>query len=152
MQKKDKTFLFETSLDWTEAHQGIAHSPDKPNILVACPPVFRKESPIDQWSPEELFVSSVEVCLMLEFIALVKRRGASFTSYRSKARGKLEFVDRGKLQFTRIDVDIDVEVPEEQAPEIVEALVHESEERCLISNSLKTEVAVNPSVKTVAQG
>ena len=141
-----KVFHFPTALEWTEGHEGIAHAPDKPDIPVACPPVFYKGSPNDLWTPEELFVSSVEVCVLMSFISQAKRSGVTFTSYKSQANGKLEFVGND-FMFSEIAIELIVKVPESQDVEMVRKVLAESKKRCLISASMKTEVKVNARVE-----
>ena len=145
MTRSTKAFHFPTSLEWTKEHQGLAHAPDNPAIPVACPPVFCKGSPNDMWTPEELFVSSLEVCVLMSFISQAKRSGVTFTSYRSEADGKLEFVGKD-FMFSEITIDIDIEVPEGQDPQAVKMVLAKSKERCLVSASMKTEVKINANV------
>ena len=145
MTNGTNVFHFPTALEWTERHEGIAHAPDKPDIPVACPPVFCKGSPNDLWTPEELFVSSVEVCALMSFISQAESSGVAFTSYKSQANGKLEFVG-DDFMFSEITIDITIGVPESQDPEMVRKVLAESKKRCLISASIKTEVKINANV------
>ncbi|MCD6327002.1 OsmC family protein [bacterium] len=140
-----KIFHFPTSLEWTIEHQGLAHAPDKPSIPIACPPVFCKGSPSDMWTPEELFVSSLEVCILLSFISQAKRHKVTFTSFKSEADGKLEFVGK-EFMFSKITVNVDIEVPEDQDPEKVRKALADSKTRCLISASMKTEIEINANI------
>jgi len=141
MSANTKVFYFPTSLEWTKEHQGLAHAPGKPGIPVACPPVFCKGSPSDVWSPEEFFVSSYEVCVLLSFISQAKRNRVRFTSYTSEAKGKIEFVDK-ELMFSQITLDVTIEVPKDQNVEDVRKALADSKQRCLISASMKTEVKI----------
>jgi len=150
MTKSSKVFHFPTSVEWTREHQGLAQAPDKPDVPVACPPVFCKGSPNDMWTPEELFVSSLEVCVLMSFISQAKRRGVAFTSYRSEADGKLEFVGKD-FMFSEITIDITIEVPEDQDPEAARNALAESKERCLVSTSMKTEVKIKANVVKAAR-
>jgi len=145
MTGRTKVFEFKTSVEWTREHQGLAQAPDKPGIPVACPPVFCKGSPNDMWTPEQLFVSSLEVCVLMSFISQAKRRGVRFTSYKSEARGRLEFVGKD-FMFSEITIDIKIEVPEDQDPDTVRTALAESETDCLVSASMKTEVKIRANV------
>ncbi|MBN1592812.1 MAG: OsmC family protein [Candidatus Coatesbacteria bacterium] len=146
MSEGQKIFHFPTSLEWTKEHQGIAHAPDKPGIPIACPPVFCKGSPNNMWTPEELFVSSLEVCVLLSFISQAKRNGVSFVSYKSKADSRLEYVGR-EFMFSEIVLDVHIEIPETQDPEQVRTALADSKKRCLISSSMKTEIKINADIK-----
>lgn len=145
MTNDTKVFSFPTSLEWTEGHKGVARAPDKPDIPVACPAVFYKGSPNDMWTPEQLFVSSVEVCVLMSFISQAERSGVAFTSYKSQANGKLEFVGKD-FMFSEITIELIVRVPEGQDAEMVRKALAESKKRCLVSASMKTEVKVNANV------
>ena len=62
----------------------------KPDIMVACPPEFGGHPGI--WSPEDLFLSSVEVCFMTSFLYLISKRDIVLKSYRSESEGFAELV------------------------------------------------------------
>ncbi len=145
MGKNTKVFEFATSVEWTREHQGLAQARDKPDIPVACPPVFCKGSPDDMWTPEQLFVSSLEVCVLMSFISQAKRSGVTFTSYKSEAKGRLEFVGED-FMFSQITIDIKIEVPEDQDPDTVRTVLAESKTRCLVSTSMKTKVNIKANV------
>ena len=145
MSANTKVFCFPTSLEWTKEHQGLAHAPGKPSIPVACPPVFCKGGPSDMWSPEEFFVSSYEVCVLLSFISQAKRNRVRFTSYMSEAKGKIEFVNK-TLMFSEITLKIWIEVPKDQDVAAVRKALADSKQRCLISASMKTEVKIEAKI------
>jgi len=99
MESKPKVYHYHTSVKWTEQRKGVISCAGKPDIQVATPPEFKGHDGI--WSPEDLFVASVNICVMSTFLALAERAGLSFTGYESDAQGRLEFVD-GKFRFTTI--------------------------------------------------
>ena len=148
MSANTKVYHFSTSVEWTKEHQGLAHAPGKPSIPVACPPVFCKGSPSDMWSPEEFFVSSYEVCVLLSFISQAKRNRVIFTSYTSEAKGKIEFVN-SELMFSEITLKIHIEVPEDQDIAAVKKALADSKQRCLISASMKTAVKIEAEIVNV---
>jgi organic hydroperoxide reductase OsmC/OhrA len=85
------------------------------------------------------------MCQMLTFLALAQKQQLSLVSYKSSAKGTLEFID-GRYRFTHIIVTSSV-VVEKPATEIdVQTLMREAHRRCLISNSITAVVEVNPSV------
>ena len=69
----------------------MLRSEGKPALVVNAPPEFKGEPGF--WTPEDLFVASVEVCLMLTFVGIAEKRGVSFVSYTSTAEGLLEWVE-----------------------------------------------------------
>jgi organic hydroperoxide reductase OsmC/OhrA len=78
---------------------GMLSSTGKPDIQVSTPPEFKGHEGI--WSPEDLFVASVNVCVMSTFLALAERAGLAFMSYESDAEGRVELAE-GKLQVTSV--------------------------------------------------
>ncbi|MDI6840610.1 MAG: hypothetical protein QMD71_07170 [bacterium] len=59
---KPKIYRYKTGTKWTEKHKGILSSEDKQDIEIACPPEFGGH--YGCWTPEHLFVSSIEICIM----------------------------------------------------------------------------------------
>ena len=142
-----KTFTYQTGVRWLEDRAGALESGGKPVLRVAPPPEFRGEE--RTWTPEDLFVGAVESCLLTTFLALASRAGVAFTEYASEAEGTLEFKDGG-YRFTRIVVRPRIEVGPETDPDTVRELVVKAHEKCLISNSVRAEVTVDPDVATIS--
>ena len=133
-----KSFRYHTSLERV--------SPDKSDIRVSAPPEFKGESGV--WTPEDLYVAAAEVCLMTTFSALAKRSELEVASYSSEAEGLLEMTDDGH-RMTKITIWPRVLVTEEASLEEAESLLHKAHERCLIAESMKTSVAIEPLVEMI---
>lgn len=143
MEVRSKVYAYHTKLKWTEQRKGIMSSAGKPDVQVATPPEFKGHEGI--WSPEDLFVSSVEICTMTTFLAFAERAGLSFVSYDSEAEGRLEMVE-GKFQFTTITVRPRITVRSESDGAKAKEVIQKAEIACLIANSMKTKVYVEPTV------
>jgi len=141
---------YHSSCAWTHGHQGIVGSPKKTDVAVVCPPPFCHERD-DVWSPEEFYVSSVEMCLMMTFLYLAERAELPFLSYKSRAEGLVEFVE-GKSVFTRIDIYPVIEVEDERLQRKVGLMLKGAARNCLISNSIKTSVEHHPEIVIRGQG
>ena len=61
-----KQFIYQTELQWTEQKKGVVSASGKPSFETAVPPEFKGHEGI--WTPEDLFVASVNVCLMATFL------------------------------------------------------------------------------------
>ncbi|MGH9425673.1 MAG: OsmC family protein, partial [Terriglobia bacterium] len=61
-----KSFTYKTGLKWVEEKSGMLSSSGKPSLKVASPPEFKGEAGV--WTPEDLFVASVEICQMTTFL------------------------------------------------------------------------------------
>lgn len=144
MQIRSKTFTYRTSVQWSGERKGVARAEGKPDLGVATPPEFKGHEGI--WSPEDLFVTSVNVCLLTSFLSVAERAGLEFSSYESDAEGKLELVD-GAFRFTHITLRprLFLSNPEERAK--AEELLGKAESICLISNSITAEVEVLADIR-----
>ena len=91
--------FYEVSVNWQTDRKGIASSPVlNSTIEVVTPPEFPKGI-AGYWSPEHLFVAAVNSCLMTTFLSIAENSKIEFTSFDSKAIGKLEMVD-GKYMIS----------------------------------------------------
>lgn len=143
MEARSKSYTYRTGVRWTDRKIGVISAIGKPDILVATPPEFKGHEGI--WSPEDLFVASVNICLMTTFLAFAERAGVAFTAYESQAEGKLELVE-GKFQFTTITLKPKLTLkPEGDAGQAKEVL-EKAEAACLISNSMKCRVELEPTI------
>ena len=141
---KPKKFIYRTNLKWVEARKGLLLSIGKPTIEVATPPEFRGHPGI--WTPEELFVASVNTCIMTTFLYYAERENLKFLSYESSAEGVLERGERG-LIFSSIEIVPEISVKSTNDIEKIRDLIALSEKNCLISNSIKTKVTVKPKIE-----
>lgn len=140
---RSKSYRYTTGVRWTGQRIGVSTCEGKPDIQVATPPEFKGHPGI--WSPEDLFVASANTCLMTTFLAFAERAGLTFTAYESTADGVLELVGGG-FQFTSIVLRPTITLkPGEDAGKAKE-LIMKAEAQCLISNSMKATVSVEPVI------
>lgn len=136
-------YLYQTSLEWIGEKKGKLSCKDKPDIMIACPPEFGGHPGI--WSPEDLFVSSVEVCIMTSFLYLVNKRRINLKSYRSESKGFAELVGN-VFRFSSITVNVHVGVSSERDKDIVEKLLKKVPDLCVVSKSIKADVEILPDI------
>jgi organic hydroperoxide reductase OsmC/OhrA len=141
--KKYKSFTYHTNVEWKSDRQGSLRSEGKPQIEISSPPEFKGIPGV--WTPEDLFVSAVEICQMSTFLSFGARKELPLHSYRSSAEGTLANVD-GKYRFTRIIVRPEIVVGPGWTKEQVEELVHTAHDNCLIGNSITAEVTVEATI------
>jgi len=140
---KTKTFTYRTSTEWTGSRSGVLTSNGKPSVKVSSPPEFKGEAGV--WTPEDLFVASVETCHMSTFMAFAARRSITIRSYKSHSNGVLEFVD-GDYRFTRIVIFPTIVVEPSASENEVHAILREAQKHCLVTNSIASIVEVNPTI------
>jgi organic hydroperoxide reductase OsmC/OhrA len=135
---------YETTVTWTEGRKGLLTEPTLPNIEVATPPDFPKGVP-NIWSPEHLFVASVNICLMTTFLSIAENSKLDFSSFNCKAKGKLEKVENA-FMISEIELFPEIIVSAEKDIERAERIIQKSEQHCLISNSVKTKIILSPKI------
>ncbi len=119
-------------------------SAGKPTIEVATPPEFKGHEGI--WTPEELFVASVNICIKTTFLHYAQRINFEFLSYESEAEGVLERV-KNQFMFSEIKVRPKIVVASSNQIEKAKELIELAEKNCLISNSIVSKVTVCPAIK-----
>lgn len=135
---------YKTSVKWDNERIGTLSAPDLDSFKVATPPEFPK-GVAGIWSPEHLFVASVNVCFMTTFLAIAENSKLNFISFECEANGKMEKVD-GKFMITEIELLPKVTLGDASQKDRTERILQKSEEHCLISNSIKTKVFLTPSI------
>ena len=140
---RTKSFTYKTSTTWTEGRSGTIASEGKPTMKISSPPEFKGERGV--WTPEDLFVGSVEVCHMTTFLSFAAQKKLAIVSYRSHANGVLEYVD-DDYRFTRIVIFPTITVGAGVVETDVHALLRETEKHCLVANSIASIVEVNPTI------
>ncbi len=143
MAMRAKSYRYATSVRWTGEKKGALTVDGKPPVEVATPPEFKGHEGI--WSPEDLFVASVNACIMTTFLAFAGRAGLAFEEYESEAEGFLEFQDN-RFVFTKIVVRPRVTLRAGENPAKAEEILQKAEQNCLVSNSIRTEVVLEATI------
>ncbi len=141
----NKIHFFKTKIEWDSNFSGTLSERQFPDIKITTPPEFSNGEQ-NTWTPEHLFVASVNVCLMTTFLAIAKNSKLNFNSYSSEASGKLE-KHENKFMFTEIELYPEISVELEKDIERTERILNKAKQHCLVSNSIKTKVIVLPSIK-----
>ncbi len=139
--KTYKIFRYETQVRWESGRSGEMCSAGKPDLKISSPPEFKGEPGF--WTPEDLFVASVNACTMTTFLAYAQHKNLQLVGYASEAEGVLENVD-GKYRFTTITLHPHVAVKSEEAIPQARAILEDAHKGCLITNSTTAEVKLFP--------
>ena len=141
--------FYDVSLTWNTDRKGTMRSDVlNSSIEVATPPEFPKGMQ-GIWSPEHLFVAAINSCLMTTFLAIAENSRLVYNNFESKAIGKLELVD-GKYLMSEVVLKPVVILSNEDDREKALKVLHKSEAACLISNSVKSKIILEPEVKVEA--
>jgi peroxiredoxin-like protein len=146
--KTDKQILFEVQLNWLADKKGILSARDAAGTVhVATPPVFGGEG--KPWTPEHLFLSSINSCFMTTLLAFAQKSGVTISGFECNAIGQIEIVE-GKYKFTNINLYPKIFIANESLREKLNLVVEKTHKYCLISNSVNaviyyhTEVILDP--------
>jgi organic hydroperoxide reductase OsmC/OhrA len=140
----DQAHQYETTVEWTENRLGTLTTPGRPAIPTGTPPEFGGTA--DVWSPEHLCVAAVNSCVMLTFITIAGNSKVAFRKYTSSAAGTLERVEGRGPVITRIVVKPRITIGPDVDRAKVERIVKMAEKNCYISNSLHSEVTLEPEI------
>lgn len=136
--------FYENTIVWTGEKKGEVSSPNLPSLQVATPPDFGGHEGF--WSPEQCFVAAVNACVMSTFLAIAQLSKLSFESYEAEASGKLDKPEGQVMQFTEITIRAKVVVTHSKDLERAGRLLEKAEKQCLVSNSIKAVVHLEPQV------
>jgi organic hydroperoxide reductase OsmC/OhrA len=137
-------FVYRNSLKWLGQRRGLLSSGGKPDIEIATPLEFKGHPGI--WTPEDLFVASLNTCIMTTFLHFADKQGLEFLRYESDAVGILEKVEN-KFMISMIEIKPKISVKQDADIQGVEKLIELCERNCVISNSIKSKVKVTPEIK-----
>ncbi|MDQ2645615.1 MAG: OsmC family protein [Myxococcota bacterium] len=99
--------------------------------------------------PEEAFVASIASCHMLTFLYLASREGFEILSYQDAAFGVMTKNERGVPWVASVVLSPSVEYDGTPPTLEQEQSLHDrAHEQCFISQSVKTEISVQPATRT----
>lgn len=143
--------MYNVKIDWSNDRKGRMCSPDlnidgkiAACVDVATPPEFSKGIP-GIWSPEHLFTAAISSCLMTTFLAVAENSSLTFSSFSCDSKGKLEKVD-GKYQMREVILEPVVTISDESHREKAMKVLRKAEANCLIANSVKSVISMNPTI------
>jgi peroxiredoxin-like protein len=137
--------LYNVNLKWNEGRIGEISSPELiSKIEVATPPQFPKGVE-GIWSPEHLFVAAVNSCFMTTLLSIAENSRLEFLEFSCNAIGYLDQVD-GKFTITKVVLSPRLLITKQADKEKAFRVLNKSEIACLISNSINSEVQLQPEV------
>ena len=143
-KKAYKVFRYQTDVLWKADRRAVVSAAGKPDIEVSSPPEFKGEAGF--WTPEDMFVASINLCTLLTLVAFAQHKGLEFVSYESAAEGVLENIE-GKYRFTEVILHPRMTVKSEEDIERAREILDSAHKGCLVSNSITTAVKVFPDIR-----
>lgn len=135
---------YENRIHWIGEKKGQLTVPGLPSLQVATPPEFDGHEGF--WSPEQYFVAAVNACVMTTFIAIACLSKLEYESYEAQATGKLDKPEGQGLQFTEITIRPKLVISHRRDLERASRILQKAEKQCLISNSIKATVKLEPLI------
>ncbi|HSB11200.1 MAG TPA: OsmC family protein [Blastocatellia bacterium] len=136
---------YDTEVGWLGKRMGyLRSSADLPILEVASPPEFQGQP--HTWTPEHLFVASLNSCYMATFIAIAELSKLDVVSFTSQAVGKLEKIERPGYRITEIVLKPKLVIKHARDAERAQRILEKAERNCFISNSIITAVKLQPEI------
>ena len=136
--------FYKTEVEWTGERHGELRAPALPKLDVDAPPEFKGHEGV--WTPEHLFVASVNSCFMTTFLAIAENSKLEFVKFNAGAEGTLEKVEGQGLVITHITLRPKLVVKHSRDTERALRIFEKAEKHCLIANSIRTETILVPQV------
>ena len=140
----ENKYFYTTEVEWTGERHGDLRAPVLPRLLVDAPPEFKGHDGV--WTPEHLFVASVNTCFMTTFLAIAENSKLEFVSFSADARGKLEKLEGRGFIMTEVVLRPKLLISHARDAARASRILEKAEKHCLISNSIKTETRLQPEV------
>lgn len=139
MALPSKVFTYQAELVWRGGRTAAVTSGALPELTVAPPEEFAGGGD-DRWSPEHLYLASLESCTMLSFLAHCAHNDLDVEEYSSDATGSLQRrADDQRYAFTHVAVVVRARMAAGQA-EAARGLTGKAERDCFITASTNATV------------
>ena len=133
---------YQVGLLWDGAGGGTLSGGARPPIEGGAPPEFDGRD--SWWSPEHLLLSSLSLCLMTTFQALMTRSDVALAAYESRGEAVLDRVPEG-VGFTSIILHVRVKVASDDV-ERARGLLVKAKSHCIVANALMPPVHLDAVV------
>ena len=141
-----KEHFYQVQVNWKENRNGSLSSDVLDEKLrIATPPEFPKGE-ANIWSPEHYYLAAINGCLLTTFLAIAENFKLNFVDFQSTSIGKLAIVDR-KYMISEVVLKPVITIANIADKELALKVIDKAEKACLISNSIKSEIIMEPTIK-----
>lgn len=113
------------------------------DLRIAGPAEF--DGPGDSWSPENLMTGAIASCFILTFKAVARASKLDWIDIRCSVEAVLDRVDK-VTRFTEATLSVTLTIDDPGKRDHAERIVRKSEENCLVTNSMTTQVTLVPEI------
>lgn len=140
-------FTYRTSLIWERGRIGDLISATHPeNTTIR----LDLGGPGKEWTPGELFVGSIEGCMVATLLSLAHKHGLAISGWSSSASGTIEGGVHG-FAFTSIAVAVRLTLYREEDRTLAAQLLVQAHESCFLMRSLSVPVTLDYSIEMTAE-
>ncbi len=111
----------------------------KPTLEIATPLDFWTESPVEKYSPEDLFLAAAVSCYGVSIHGVAKRFHTEFTDFHVTGKGNLKQGEYG-WEFEQISLYAEIYVSDESHISKMEKVAERAHQYCVVANSMKCPV------------
>jgi peroxiredoxin-like protein len=141
---ESKSYFYETEVEW-KGEKDLKLCADKRSAIGAgAPPEFNGRE--ENWSPEHLFVASLNSCYALTLLAIAESSKIALVSLSCNAKGTLEKVEGRTYQITEIIVKPRLVIVSVNDLSRMPRIIEKAKENCFVSNSIKSTVKIEPEI------
>lgn len=144
METITQIHTFDVNLNWdNKTANGIASSGVRTPMIFGPPPEFGGTAVT--WSPEHLLATSVASCYMTTLIHFSKLLKVNILNFSISC--KVEFTKKEiGFEASRFTLNPIIRLQYDPGQSVLEKLLAKAKKYCFISNSIKGEVLVNPTI------
>lgn len=146
-KKAYKVFRYQNDVLWKSGRRALISAPGKTDVEISSPPEFKGEAGF--WTPEDMFVASVNMCTLMTFLAYAQHKGLELIGYESSAEGVLENVE-GKYRFTEIILHPHLVLKSQEDVDRARQTMQDAHANCFVSNSISAAVKIEPQFEVAA--
>ena len=140
-----RKYTYRTKVVWREQAMGELTTSNGVKIDYSPCPEFGGIA--DTLTPTDALIAAVNICIQTTFISMATRLNFKVISYECETEGDIDDLE-AHPRFTQIRVKPVVEV-ESGAGKNAEYAMDLAEKYCLVTNSLKTELIMEPEITEV---
>lgn len=134
---------YSATISRTFASRARVESPPRPDLHGG--PSQELDGDSATWSPEQLVLSALGICMLSTFEAFATRDGITLLGWTGTATGTVERTPEG-LMFTSIVLGVDMTI--DGNVDKVEATLEDAKQYCLVLNSLRVPVVIEAQIRT----
>lgn len=140
------THTYDVNLTWDgEQEQALLRAGNRMPILVSAPPEFHGSDTV--WSPEHLILASLTSCYVTTFMYFAKLLKVKVRDLKVSSKVEIEKEGKGMFEAKKFILHPSIDFVNDPGSHIVENLLDKAKRYCIVSNSVKAEVIVEPSIR-----